>query len=229
MRIKMSRLVHGLALVVVAAASAQAQTGLVIDDFKDSPYHTSLTSQLELLTAYQTGPNILGGVRQTSIVVDQATPHFGQPTLMQIRRSGSLVISGGYKSYFGIYLGYGLDAAGGAAPLNLNLTGWGGACPGCDRFRIDFDGSDSELNYLVQVFDSDGQIATAYGPESLSGRVMPFHVDFPFADFVQSSARPVDWSRIDYIYVVLQTGNYLGGHDFAVTKVSAIPAPQAVE
>ena len=186
----MSRLVSGLALVVAAATSAQAQTELVIDDFKDSPYRTALTSQLVLLSEYQSGPNIIGGVRQTSVVVDQATPSFGQPTLFQIRRSGSLVVSGGYKSYFGLYLGYGYDVTGGANPLNLDLTDGGSACPGCDRFRIHFDGNDSELSYLMQVFDSNGQIATLAGTESLAGRILPFDVDFPFADFVQSSEQP---------------------------------------
>ena len=56
-------------------------------------------------------------------------------------------------------------------------------------------------------------------------------MDFAFADFEQDSAHPVDWHRIDFIFVLFQTGNLLGGHDFAVTKISAIPppAPEAVD
>ena len=50
-------------------------------------------------------------------------------------------------------------------------------------------------------------------------------MDFAFADFEQDSAHPVDWHRIDFIFVLFQAGNLLGGHDFAVTKISAIPAP----
>lgn len=60
------------------------------------------------------------------------------------------------------------------------------------------------------------------GSESTAGRILPFHVDFPFADFVQDSAGPIDWSHIDFIFVLFQSGSSLGGCDFAVTKVSAI-------
>ena len=56
-------------------------------------------------------------------------------------------------------------------------------------------------------------------------RLEPFHVDFAFADFEQDSAHPVDWHRIDFIFVLFQAGNLLGGHDLAVTKISAIPPP----
>jgi hypothetical protein len=135
------------------------------------------------------------------------------------------VISGGYKSYFGLFLGYGYDAAGGAARLDLDLSGNGSRCPSCDRFRIEIDGSDSELGYLMQVYDSNGNIATLNGTESLANRNLPSHVDFRFADFVQDSAQPVDWTHIDFIFVMFQTGSYLGGHDLALTKIAAIEPP----
>ena len=225
MRIRIAALISCVAVAGVAALNAQAQTELVIDDFKESPYTRSLTDRSTFLTAYQTGPNIVGGVRQTNLLVAPAQPSFGQPTRLQIRPDGALVLSGGYKSYFGLILGYGYDAAGGANRLNLNLTGGGGECPGCDRFRVSFDGSDSQLNYLVQVYDGNNNIGTLYGTESTAERILPFHLDFPFADFVESSGNPIDWGHIDFIIVLIQTGNYLGGHDFALTKISAIPAP----
>jgi hypothetical protein len=224
MRIRMPWVVSCLALTA-AASTAHAQTELVIDDFKNSPYSTVLTNQPTFVVKYQVGPTIVGGVRQTSLTVVQAAPYFGQSTQVQIRPNGPLVISGGYKSYFGLYLGYGYTATGGAGHLNLNLSGEGRACPGCDRFRITLDGSDSELSYLMQVLDQNGHYATLNGTESLAGRILPFAVDFPFADFVEDPALPVDWSHIDYVYVLFQTGNVLGGHDLAVTRLSAIPAP----
>ena len=46
---------------------------------------------------------------------------------------------------------------------------------------------------------------------------------FPLRTSCRVLSSPVDWSHIDFIFVLLQTGNYLGGHDFAVTKVSAVP------
>ena len=211
--------------VAGAGSPADAQTELVIDDFTGSPYSKSLWNQPTWLTEYQSGPNIVGGVRQTSFVVTPAEPSLPQPTRLQILPQGPLVVSGGYKSYFGLYLGYGYDATGGANPLELDLSEHGRDCPGCDRFRIDLDGSDSELSYLMQVYDSSGRIATLFGTESTAGRILPFHLDFPFADFVQSSDSPVDWNHIDFVFVYFQTGNFLGGHDFAVTRISAIPTP----
>ena len=225
MRIRFLWLVCCLAVTGVAALTAQADIELVIDDFKESPYVRVLTNHPDFLTEYQSGPNIVGGIRQTNLAVAPATPGFGQPTLLHIRRGGPLVFSGGYKSYFGLYLGYGYDKTGGANRLNLNLTGGGSECPSCDRFRISFDGCDSELSHLMQVYDNKGDVATLAGTESTAGRILPFHLDFPFADFVQSSANPIDWGHIDFIVVLFQTGAFLGGHDFAVTKVSAVPAP----
>jgi hypothetical protein len=57
---------------------------------------------------------------------------------------------------------------------------------------------------------------------SLAGQHQPFFVDFPFADFEEDPAFPVDWHHIDYVVVLFQTGNVLDGHDFAVTKITAI-------
>src|SRR5262245_29068327 len=225
MRINMLLVVSCLAAAAAIASPARAQSELVIDDFKESPYMVAPTNQPTFLTEYQTGPNIIGGVRQTNLTVSQGWPYFGQPTQLQIRRNGSLVISGGYKSYFGLYLGYGYDTAGGANRLDLDLSGNGRRCPSCDRFRIELDGSDSELSYVMQVYDSNGHIATLNGTESLANRILPSHVDFRFADFVEDPALPVDWHHIDFIVVLFQTGNYLGGHDLAITKIAAIEPP----
>ena len=218
MRIRIFSIVFCLAVAGVAAANAIAQAPLVIDDFKMSPYRKALRDQPTFLTEYQTAlpQHIVGGVRQTSFTVTQAPPDYNQPTLLHIRRNGPLIINGGYKSHFGLYLGYGYDENGGPNHLDLNLTSF-------NRFRINFDGSDSELSYLMQVHDTDGDIATLAGTESLAGRTSRFHVNFPFEDFVQESANPIDWNHINFIFVLFQTGNTLGGHDFAVTRISAIP------
>ena len=225
MRVRVFWLLSCLALASVSALTAQLDTELVIDDFKESPYRKVLGNHPTFLTEYQTGPNIVGGVRQTNFTASQVSPYVGQSTLLQIHPSGPLVINGDYKSYFGLYLGYGFDAGGGANRLDLDLSGDGNRCLKCDRFRISLDGCDSELSYLMQVYDSNGNIATFSGTESTTGRILPFPLDFPFADFEQSSAAPVDWQHIDFIYVLFQTGNFLGGHDFMITRISAIPDP----
>jgi hypothetical protein len=77
----------------------------------------------------------------------------------------------------------------------------------------------------VQVYDSNSQTATFTGTESMA-RGEEFHLDAPFAEFAQDSSLPVDWEHIDFIFVLFQTGNVLGSHDFAVTKISAIPNPE---
>ena len=160
MRINMFWVVSCFAAAGIAASPVQAQE-LVIDDFKDSPYSIALTDHPTWLTDYQSGAGatIVGGVRQTSITVSQAAPHFGQSTLLRYA-NGSMVISGGYKSYLGLILGYGYARNGAANRLNLNLSGNASECQACDRFRINFDGSDSELSYLMQVHDGDGNFAT---------------------------------------------------------------------
>ena len=227
MRIKISLLVACLAVIGVAVLTAKAPPELVIDDFTASPYKKRLWNHLTYLTDYQTGPNIRGGVRQTNFSAAPVEPYVGQSTLLEIRPDGHLVVSGGYKSHFALMLGYGYDTAGGANRLNLDLSGGPGSeCPDCDRFRINFDGSDAETVYLVQVFDRDGDVGTFVGAESLAGRTTAFHLDAPFAEFGQSSDHPIDWEHIDFIVVLLQTGAALGGHDFDVTRITAIPEPE---
>jgi hypothetical protein len=214
-----------LAIVGINVSPAKAQE-LVIDDFMDSPYTSpAFVDQPTWVTRYQTGPNILGGVRQTNVTISQGTPKFFQSSRLQIRPEGSMVFSGGYKSFFGLLLSYGYTATGGAhlLDLDLSLDGTGADCPRCDHFRINFDGSDSEMGYLMQVLDRNGHYAMMSGPVSLAGRGQAFFVDFPFAEFEEDPAFPVDWHHIDYIYVLFQSGNVLGGHDFAVTKITAAP------
>jgi hypothetical protein len=227
MRTRVSVFVSCAAIGLAALTAEAQQPELVIDDFTASPYSRELRNHPTFLTEYQTGANIFGGVRQTNLTVTPAWPNVGQSTQLQIRPNGYLVLNGGYKSQFGLFLGYGYDAAGGAPGLNMNLSDNGGECPECDRFRIYFDGSDSELSYLMQVQDSDGDIAMFSGTESMAGRTVAFHLDVEFAGFEQDPAHPVDWDRIDFIFVLLQTGNVLGGHDFAVTKIVAIPKPSS--
>jgi hypothetical protein len=225
MRISIRGLVLCLMLAGIGVVAGQGQSELIIDDFRESPYLEAFHNHPTFLTEYQTGPNIVGGVRQTSFTAVPAVPDFGQRTRLEIRNEGGLIVSGGYKSYFGLYLGYGYDTTGAARQLDLDLSGAGGQCFRCDRFRINFDGSDSELSHLMQVYDRNGNLATLNGTESTTGRTLPFHLDFRFADFVGDPLNPVDWEHIDYVFVLLQTGNELGGHDFALTRISAIPDP----
>ena len=80
-----------------------------------------------------------------------------------------------------------------------------------------------ELNYLIEVFDGDGHLATLNGSTSTADRVVPFNVDFPFASFVPGAPYSVNWNDIDAIIVLFQTGNATGSADFVVNRVVALP------
>jgi hypothetical protein len=225
MRINTLWLMSWIAAAALVAAPAHAQSELVIDDFTESPYSATLTDRVSWLTDYQTAPGILGGVRMTGFVVAQGAPAYGQSSRLQIRPDGALLLSGGYKSYMGLILGYGWSEGGGFGGLDLNLSGGGPVCADCDRFRLEFDGSDSEMGFLMEVWDTAGHVALLSATESLAGRTTPFHVDFPFAGFVANPESPVDWNHIQFVLVLMQTGNVLGGHDFAMTRITAVSPP----
>ena len=228
MRINTFLLMSWVAAAVSVASPARAQAVLVIDDFKegaDGGVQTNNHPTWE--TKYKTGANtsIAGGVRQTNLTVSQGVPAFGQETHWQIG-DGALVVSGGYKSYFAMVLGYGYNETGGLGALDLDLSGVGMECYRCDSFRIEFDGSDSELGYLMEVYDKNGNVGVYNGTESLAGRIDPSHVDFPRDGFGENPGYPVDWHHIAFVFVLFQTGTTLGGHDLALTKISFMERDQ---
>ena len=58
-------------------------------------------------------------------------------------------------------------------------------------------------------------------PEDPTG--IPFSVEFEFACFLPGEGPLPDFSRIDRIDLIIQTGNVIGGHDYAITLVEAVP------
>ena len=55
------------------------------------------------------------------------------------------------------------------------------------------------------------------------GNSIPFTVDFPFNCFVPNAGPLPDFSDIDLIDLILQSGSAVGANDFAITKVEALP------
>ena len=178
MRINTLWLMSWIAGAALVAAPAHAQPEMVIDDFTASPYSSTLTDHPSWLTDYQTAAGILGGVRMTGFVVAPAAPGFGQSSRVQIRPDGALLLSGGYKWFMGLILGYGWSDGGGFGGVDVNLSGGGPVCAGCDRFRIEFDGSDSEMGFLMEVWDTAGRVALLSATRAWPGEPRRFTSTF---------------------------------------------------
>ena len=220
MKNKVWTLIVWLGLALGGSQAAQAQER-VIDNFKSRPATHADSTDTPITPLRRTGnpdTEIIGGVR---LVEFGAAPNLGGPvrmSVLDIPREGPLFVESGVNSTVGLTLTYGTDGKGGANPLNFNFDG-------LDRFRIEFLACDLELNYLVQVFDGNGNYAIHSGPVSTANRNLPFNADFRKADFSPGAPNPVNWDDIDLIVIQFNTGNATGGQDFAVKRIVALPTP----
>jgi hypothetical protein len=163
--------------------------------------------------------NIIGGVRETNFGVTPIPGSaLGRKTVLDIPGTGKMFLESGVHSAVGLTFFYGNDIEGNLNPLNGDLQG-----EGYDRFRIEFASCDVEVNYLIQVFDGDGNYAILSGSQSTADRASAFYVDFIFDEFAPGAPNPVNWNDIDGILVLFQTGNAAGGQDFAVNRIVALP------
>lgn len=222
MKNKVWTLVVGLSLALGGSQLAQAQMERVIDNFKGGSVTHGESTDTPIRPLRRTGndADIIGGVR---LIQFGAAPNPGGPvrsSIFDIPRDGSLFVESGVNSTVGLTLTYGTDGRVGANPLDFNFQGMG-----LDRFRIEFLACDLELNYLVQVFDGNGNNSFLSGTESTANRNLPFNADFRMADFSPGAPYPVNWYDIDVISIQLNTGNATGGQDFAVRRIVAIPTP----
>jgi hypothetical protein len=215
-----------LLLMLAISRSQAAQTQeLVIDNFTHDgpPILEEFVNGSTIIRRSGNSANIVGGVRETNFGVTPVVGGgFGRKTVLDIPGTGMMFLESGVKSAFGLIFYYGNDINGNANPLNLDLS-LESTNLICDRFQIEFGSCDVELNYLIQVFDGDGDNAILSGSQSTADRVDDFTVDFPFADFAPGGPGPINWNDIDAIVVLFQTGNTTGGQDFAVKRVVALP------
>src|SRR3989442_13433385 len=221
MKNKVWTLIVWLGLALGGSQAAQAQMERVIDNFKGGQvtHGESSDTPIRRLRRTRHDAALIGGVR---LIQFGAAPNPGGPvrsSIFDIPREGSLFVESGVNSTVGLTLTYGTDGRGGANPLNFNFE------MGFDLFRIEFLACDLELNYLVQVFDSNGNYAIHSGPVSTANRNLPFNADFRKVNFSPGAPNPVNWSDIDVISIQLNTGNATGGQDFAVRRIVAIPTP----
>jgi hypothetical protein len=227
MKSKVCILVLWLTLAISGSQAAQTQE-LVIDNFKsDVETLVSLKDGDPEITFRRSGNplNIIGGVRETTFGVTSVMGGgYGRKTLLDIPVLGPMFLESGVKETFGLTFFYGNDINGNANPLNLDLKPEPPAIS-YDRFRFDFESCDVELNYLIQVFDGDGNYAILSGSQSTADRVVGFGVEFIFDEFAPGAPGPINWHDIDAIAVLFQTGNATGGADFVVRKIVAVPSP----
>ena len=231
MKSKILTLVLSLAALAGGAQPAQAQEPeqpqqlalfQLIDDFSEGPYNVALRNGS--VTAQQsdaTGAHIYHGVRQTVFSVGPDNS-FNQPTVLHIRRhppriTFPMIIDAGLKSPWSLYLVYGVDINGQYSPLNLSVVG-------SNKFRVYFDSADLTISMGMTIYSRDNDGA------SMSKAVVPvpsgggFYADFDFSDFSPTGPNPIDWSDIDSIVVLFQSGTATQANDFGVTKIVATNA-----
>jgi hypothetical protein len=203
-----TRLMVLLGILGSAWGSAAAAQSLTIDDFTTGPHRVTLRREAQERDV-QRG-SMAGGFRHTRFL--SAFNPLHRPASLQIGR-GWVFVEAGVKAFHRLELTYGVDAKGGAAPLNLDLSAY-------DRFRLRFAASDLMQNINVVVFTHDGVGRAQLGFNQAPGPE-PFDLDFPFADFVDQLGE-ADFSDVDHIVVVIQDGNAFGSSDYALTGFTAL-------
>jgi hypothetical protein len=204
-----------LLLAVYRPAMTQAQ--LTIDDFTVGPHNVTFFSGIdENFQPSDGSPSLLSPGRLTRFIVDPAGNPLNQPATLDIG-GGFFIVDTGARVFHRLEVFYGIDENLNPVPLNLNLSSF-------SKFRVHFDTLDQTLNFNLQVLAGNNPELTQCGVNqdgNPSG--IPFFVEFDFACFVPSMGPPLDFSDIDFIDLIFQTGNVIGGHDYAITLVEAVP------
>ena len=200
----------GIAVLASFPGSARADS-VILDDFTTGAYSKSLHCGEH--SAFRNG-TMIGGVRNTFFQVpcgDGANP-FDQTASLEILKDGPLAFGAGIRVFHRVEVLYGFDK-GGFTPLNLDLTGF-------DRLRVKFDSNDLVLNFNVVVLMQDGT-SRVQAACNLQPGTLPFNVDLRFAeDFATQTGTP-DWSDVDAVDIIFQSGSAIGANDYAVTAFNA--------
>jgi hypothetical protein len=202
-----------LGIAVLASFPGSARAGsLILDDFTTGAYSKRLHCGER--SAFRNG-TMVGGVRNTffSVPCDVGANAFDQTASLEIMKDGPLAFGAEIRVFHRVEVIYGIDHGNVFTPLNLDLTGF-------DRLRVKFDSNDLGLNFNVVVLMHDGtslvQAACNLDPGSV-----PFNVDLRFKEDFLTQAGTPDWSDVDLIDVIFQSGSAIGANDYAVTAFSA--------
>ncbi len=219
----------GLATLAVALPQlARAQgcpSSQLIDDFSTGKHKVSLRTGFQ--DDVQKGA-MIGGRRFTRFsVCNPAVPGecdvtnlYNQLEMLEIRPVDSvLVVDAAIRGFFRLEVFYGLDLVQGQpvlAPLNLDLSCF-------SKFRVHFDASDLVVNFNMQVTAGNNPGVPAQQGFNTDPITTPTVIEFPFTDFVPNADPPPNFSDIDLVTLIFQSGSAIGANDFAVTKIEAVP------
>lgn len=210
-------------IVLIWLTAGPADATVVIDDFRTGPAKVALPAspqgeQAALLnqtgamagghrtwTALLRGPELLGGS------VDISPQGFTLQTDAGV--------------YHRIDWLYG-DTHDGRPPMRLDLSA-------ADTLRFSFDAVPLGLNFNVLTYFRGEVDNLAQVGRNLLPTPGPVDLDFPFADIASRIAdpgRPADFSQVSAIYIVTQSGGFVGtgGEGFrmsGISAVSAVPEP----
>ena len=198
--------------------SSQAFSNLVIDDFKSgSTARIPVVCGLKDLT--QTG-SMAGGTRRTRLIVSNPGANcnlsnkYRQTASLQVKPVGAMILNSDNRVFHRLEVLYGQDALNNIQPLNLDLTEGN---LNNRRIRIAFDSMDVGVNFNIVVFMNDGSSRTQCGINFSPGP-NPFVMDFPLANFGTALGTP-DYTDVDYIALIFQSGSAVGSNDYAVKSV----------
>lgn len=195
------RVILALGFLCFGAAWGEGADSLTIDDFTSGFHRVTLRAH-QLERHVQAG-TMLGGFRHTYFRIGQNP--YDRPALLEIRQGG-LFAESGIRTYDAIDITYGVDAAGQAAPMNLDLSAY-------DRFRLRFAASDQQHAIAITVYSGVGIAA---------GELQPFHADPDDVEIPFSAFKGVDFTDVDHIAVVIVDANPMGSSDFGLTRISAV-------
>jgi hypothetical protein len=174
---------------------------------------------------------MFGGGRRTVLIVGQpfTTNPFGLQGLAEIRTpppssppdtTGTLIVSTGTRVNWVFELFYGLVAEGMFAPANHNFTG-------CNKFLVTVDSADTGFFILMNVYTNSltkfSKVQVFIPPSLPSAPVASRTYEIPFSSFTSGSPDDANWSDVDFINVGFRAGNGLGGDDFSILSIKAVP------
>jgi hypothetical protein len=211
MKERMVTALLGIAALAAFPSDARAASS-VLDDFTTGPYRKRLRCGSD--TDFQNG-TMIGSVRNTHFLVacgSGANP-FEQPASIEISKGGPLAFDSGIRVFHRVEVVYGSDKGNVFTPLSLDLSAF-------DRLRVRFDANDLVLNFNVVVFMRDGT-ARAQAGCNIEPHILPFNVDLRLASDFVTQLGTADWSDVDAIALIFQSGSAIGANDYAVTAFSA--------
>jgi len=219
MRIAMMVLVTAIAFPLPQVAGASCPPSQVIDNFSSGKYKATLNGVNGTGQVVQNG-SMIGGRRVTNFLI--GFNKFNQPATLDIKpKSSILIVGSGIRVHHRLEVFWGLDVENGEpvlTPLNLDLSCF-------SKFRVHFNANSVGVNFNMQVgagnTNTIGGTCGVNQPGEESG--LPFVVDFPFSCFAVNAGPLPDFSDIDLIDLVLQTGSAIGANDYGITLVEAVP------